>query len=149
MLSVTRSHTTGPRRRTWRWGVIASRWSVGLVLAALIVAGCMPQGPVAQVNLVIEVFNQTNETGSLKWQGPGHSETEPIQPCRLANTDYGVGPGTWQVTIEAGPNKLTESLMAASTGSAWEVFAIRPGGEIEHLYRLTDQQTGPPAPSGC
>ena len=124
------------------------RSTTGIVLAGLLAASCQ-QGPVAQVNIVIEVFNQTNIVGTLRWQGDGGSGSDPIRPCSEAGSARGLGPGTWQVTINDGSTSFTASVTAPATGIAYEAYGILPNGQIEHLYRLSDQQTAPPTPSGC
>jgi len=119
-----------------------------IVLAGLVAAGCT--GP-PEINLVVQVFNQTNVDGSLSWQGSGNSGQAPIRPCRESGTAYGLGPGTWQVTITDPSTSLVTGVTGAANGNgiAYEVYAIRPDGRIEHLYRLSDQETAPAAPSGC
>jgi len=117
------------------------------LLIGLLAAGCLA-GPVPQVNLVVEVFNQASTAGSLEWQGTT-AGNQPIAPCRTAGTSIGLGPGTWQVTITEGSARQTASLTAPATGVVYEVFGISPDGQIAHLYSLTDQQSVPPRPSGC
>jgi hypothetical protein len=126
---------------------------VRLVLVIAVAVAVVACRAVAQVNIVFEVYNQTSHTGSYAWQGPGGSGSGSIAPCRTANTAIGLGPGTWQVTITEGGNSKTYAITSPPTGSAYEYFAIRPDGQIEHLYRWLDLQSPPqspqPPPSGC
>jgi hypothetical protein len=107
--------------------------SAGLLLAGVLVAGC--QGPVPHVNIMIEVFNQTNEVDSLRWQGPGGSGSDSIEPCTVAGSAEGLGPGTWQFTVQDGPNSLTATLIAPDIGVAYEVFC--------HSARRPDRTSRP------
>jgi hypothetical protein len=127
---------------------VVRRSGAGVILVALLAAGCLA-GPVPPENVVVEVFNQTSVTGMLQWQGPSGSGDQSIEPCRIADTSEGLGPGTWQVTISGGSATLTANVTAPATGIAYEVFGIAPDGRIAHLYSLTDQQSLPPRPSGC
>ena len=121
---------------------------VGISLVTLLVTGCM-EGPVFNATLIVEVFNQTNSVGSLRYQGPGPSGTDPIEPCRSAGSARGLGPGTWQITISNGSQSLKTTLVAQETGEVTEAYVIRPDGEIDHLYEQGDQDTAPPPPFGC
>ena len=147
--------TTKPARGRIRYRLgCASPVLTGFVLAlmvAVVVAGCEGRG--AQATVVFEVYNQTSHTGSYTWQGPGGSGNGPIQPCNIGGTTYGLDPGTWQVTITEGGNSKTFAITGPPTGMAYEYFAIRSDGQIEHLYRWLDLQSPPqshqPPPSGC
>lgn len=107
------------------------------------------EGPAAQANLIVQVFNQTNSVGSLHWQGPGGSGAEPIDPCRVSGSARGLGPGTWQITIIDGSTSFMATVIAPDTGVVTEAYVIRPNGQIGHLYQQGDQETAPPPPSGC
>jgi hypothetical protein len=138
------------RRANCQWASIRLVLLLLLIAVAVVVAGCEET---AQATVVFDAYNQTSHTASVSWQGPGGSGSGHIGPCNVAGTGYGLGPGTWQVTITEGANSKTFTITGPPTGMAYEYFAIRPDGQIEHLYRWLDLQSPPqthqPPPSGC
>jgi hypothetical protein len=133
---------------TSRRGSERKRKLVFLVVLAGLVVACL-QGPVPQVNVGFEVFNQSGTNGSYRWDGSGTSGSGLIRPCTVSDTSVGLGPGTWNLTITGSAGPMSFVLVSPPTGVANEVFSITPEGQVEHLYRLTGEETPPPRPSGC
>jgi hypothetical protein len=109
------------------------------------VAGCGPASPIS--NVVVRVFNQMKVDGSFHYDGQGTSGDAPIYACH--ETDFGLGLGTWQITITDPKTSMTASVTALANAQVYEGYVIHPDGRVEIVYRITSAQTEPPPPSNC